>query len=177
MPALRRMVSPTTLGSAVAGWKCAACGNEPPEVAGVPVLAPDVADGFRPGSFDLLADAEDKSFWFRQRNALIVETLARSRREPRRTSRSAAATATCWLRCARHFPALAVVGAELHPEGLVHARRRLPEVPLLQLDARRLPFADEYDVIGAFDVLEHIDDDVRRCASIHAALHPAGCCW
>jgi SAM-dependent methyltransferase len=72
------------------------------------------------------------------------------------------------------FPSLAVAGAELHPEGLAHARRRLPDVPLLQLDARRLPFAGEWDVIGAFDVLEHIDDDAAALDSIHAALAPGG---
>ncbi len=159
---------------AVAGWKCAACGNEPTEVAGVPVLAPDVADGFRPGSFDLLADAEDKSFWFRQRNALIVETLARYA-----SGASSYLEIGCGNGYVLHavreaFPALAVVGAELHPEGLVHARRRLPEVQLLQLDARRLPFAGEFDVIGAFDVLEHIDDDRAALASIRAALTRQG---
>ena len=29
------------------------------------------------------------------------------------------------------------------------------------MDATRIPFRDEFDVIGAFDVLEHIEEDER----------------
>ena len=29
----------------------------------------------------------------------------------------------------------------------------------MQMDAREIPFVDEFDAIGAFDVLEHIDED------------------
>ena len=72
------------------------------------------------------------------------------------------------------FPRMAIAGAELHPEGLVYARRRLPGVPLLQLDARRMPFREEFDAIGAFDVIEHIDDDHAAVTSMHAALTPGG---
>jgi SAM-dependent methyltransferase len=159
---------------APADWACDACGHGPPVVNGVPMLAPDIADGIDPDSFDLLAEAEDTSFWFRQRNALIVDTIQRY--APRASSFLEIGCGNGFVLAAVRdaFPALAVAGAELHPEGLAHARRRLPDVPLLQLDARRLPFADEWDVIGAFDVLEHIDDDAAALDSIHAALAPTG---
>ena len=158
----------------VAAWGCAACGYEPAVSDGVPLLAPDVADGFDPHWFELLAAVEARSFWFRQRNALIVETLRRF---------SPAAGSFLEIGCGNGyvlhavrdaFPAMAVAGAELHPQGLAYARRRLTGVPLLQLDARRLPFVEEFDAIGAFDVLEHIDDDLAALGSIRAALTGAG---
>ena len=40
------------------------------------------------------------------------------------------------------------------------SRRRACRPPQFsQMDARRIPFRDEFDVIGAFDVLEHIEED------------------
>jgi SAM-dependent methyltransferase len=157
-----------------AAWACAACGDRPAASDGVPLLAPEVADGFDPHWFELLADVEPNSFWFRQRNALIVETVRRF--SPRAGSFLEIGCGNGYvLQAVRGaFPAMAVAGAELHPEGLAYARRRLAGVPLLQLDARRLPFLDEFDVIGAFDVLEHVDDDRAALCSIHGALTCAG---
>jgi SAM-dependent methyltransferase len=45
---------------------------------------------------------------------------------------------------------------------------------LLELDARKLPFEAEFDVVGAFDVLEHIEEDERALLEMHAALQPGG---
>jgi SAM-dependent methyltransferase len=59
-------------------------------------------------------------------------------------------------------------------KGLIHARSRLPGVPLYQLDARDLPFQDEFDLVCAFDVLEHIDADDRALASMFRATRSGG---
>lgn len=42
------------------------------------------------------------------------------------------------------------------------------------MDARNIPFRDEFDVIGAFDVLEHIPEDFAVLAQAYAALKPGG---
>ena len=42
------------------------------------------------------------------------------------------------------------------------------------MDARSIPFRDHFDAIGAFDVLEHIEDDVTVIAEIAEALRPGG---
>jgi SAM-dependent methyltransferase len=44
----------------------------------------------------------------------------------------------------------------------------------MQMDARNIPFEEEFDVIGAFDVLEHIEEDERVLAQVHAALRLQG---
>ena len=51
---------------------------------------------------------------------------------------------------------------------------RVPDVQLYQLDGRRLPFEEEFDVVGAFDVLEHVDDDGLVLAQMHQATKPGG---
>ena len=42
------------------------------------------------------------------------------------------------------------------------------------MDARRIPFRDEFDVIGAFDVIEHIEEDVAVIDEVGRALRPGG---
>ena len=42
------------------------------------------------------------------------------------------------------------------------------------MDARSIPFADEFDAIGMFDVLEHIEEDELVLAQVHRALTPGG---
>jgi SAM-dependent methyltransferase len=73
------------------------------------------------------------------------------------------------------FPATGFTGSEVFVEGLRHAAPRLPGVRLVQMDARDIPATAAFDAIGAFDVVEHIDDDVRVLGEIHRALKPGGC--
>jgi SAM-dependent methyltransferase len=42
------------------------------------------------------------------------------------------------------------------------------------MDARRIPFENEFDVIGAFDVLEHIKEDEEVLHQIYQAVRPGG---
>jgi SAM-dependent methyltransferase len=58
----------------------------------------------------------------------------------------------------------------LYGLGLEHAASRLNEATLLQIDARRIPYQGEFDVIGAFDVLEHIEEDELVLAQMRKAL-------
>jgi SAM-dependent methyltransferase len=45
---------------------------------------------------------------------------------------------------------------------------------MMQMDARRMPYEAEFDVIGAFDVLEHVADDGAVLAGMRKALAPGG---
>src|SRR2546428_3595773 len=58
--------------------------------------------------------------------------------------------------------------------GLAVARERVRGVPLYALDAGRLPFANEFDVLGAFDVIEHVDDDEAVLSQFRGALREGG---
>jgi SAM-dependent methyltransferase len=42
------------------------------------------------------------------------------------------------------------------------------------MDARRIPYDSEFDLVGAFDVIEHIDEDEQVLAQAHRALKPGG---
>jgi SAM-dependent methyltransferase len=72
------------------------------------------------------------------------------------------------------FPAMRLGGAELFVEGLEIAARRVPDAELIQADARSLPYDAEWDVVGCFDVLEHVEEDTKVLEEIHRALRPGG---
>ena len=65
-----------------------------------------------------------------------------------------------------------VTGSEIFCVGLPYAASRVEMAELLQMDARQIPYVDEYGVIGAFDVLEHIDEDETVLSGMYRALRP-----
>jgi SAM-dependent methyltransferase len=132
------------------------------------------AEGFDAALFERLARAEPESFWFRARNRLIVSTLRRFFPDARSLLEVGCGTGFVLAALREAFPELRLVGSELFPEGLEIARRRLPDVELVELDATRMPFEREFDVVGAFDVLEHVEDDAAALAGIHRAARPGG---
>ncbi len=132
------------------------------------------SDGFDPEGFDALAALEHASFWFRSRNRLIVWTVRHYFPDAQRLLEIGCGTGFVLEGLRRAFPNLSLVGAELHAGGLRHAAKRVPGVELMQFDARNIPFGGEFDVVGAFDVLEHIDADEEVLAEMHTAVRPAG---
>ena len=50
----------------------------------------------------------------------------------------------------------------------------MPTVAFMQMDARAIPFVGEFDVMGAFDVLEHVEEDEQVLIQMRDALKPRG---
>ena len=147
-----------------ADWGCASCGHRPRREGNLAILAPHLlgsAAGFPPESFARLAALEDRNYWFRARNRLIVWALRRHFADLRSFLEVGCGTGCVLGALESAFPRATVLGSEAHVEGLEYAARRLRRSGLLQMDAANIPFRDEFDVIGCFDVLEHIEDDRR----------------
>ena len=72
------------------------------------------------------------------------------------------------------LPSLCLEGSEIFDDGLTLAQARLPGVDLYQMDARQIPFESEFDVIGAFDVLEHIVEDDAVLTQMFRATRAGG---
>lgn len=157
-------------------WHCPACGQTP--VQGTAVITsfaqPDEGAGFRSEFFQELALLEAGHFWFQRRNKLIVHALSRYFPQAHSFLEIGCGTGFVLSELGRSFPALQLSGGEYFAAGLPFASERVPGAHLYQIDARQIPFVEEFDVIGAFDVLEHIPDDVAALASIAGALRPGG---
>jgi SAM-dependent methyltransferase len=156
---------------------CPDCDFKPAIIGGFECYAPDLAhqgDGFKAGYFADLADLEGGNFWFSSRNQLIQWALAKYFPEPRSILEIGCGTGYVLSAISRQFPHAKVYGSEVFVAGLEFASSRSPSTQFMQMDARDIPFHDEFDVIGAFDVLEHIEEDEIVLAQIHGALKPGG---
>lgn len=74
----------------------------------------------------------------------------------------------------RHYPNADLFGSEYFEEGLVYARERVPSATFRRLDARAMDENEFFDVIGVFDVLEHIEEDDIVIANLCRAMIPGG---
>jgi len=143
----------------------------------LPLLAPALAEGgagFPPEAFEKLAALEAQNFWFRARNQLIVWALKRHFPALQRYLEIGCGTGYVLAGVAQAYPAASLVGSEIFSAGLPYAAARVNAAELLQMDARHIPYVDEFEAIGAFDVLEHIEEDEAVLASMFQALKPGG---
>lgn len=159
------------------GWRCPACGFEPDAVLGFPAFAAGLATGdigYDASRFELLANLEKDHFWFSSRSILIVWALRRHFPGARNLLEIGCGSGSVLAAIARNFAALRLVGSEVHGSGLSFAARQAAGAELLQMDARRIPYRDEFDVVGAFDVIEHIEEDERVLREMFAACRSGG---
>ena len=141
------------------------------------MLAPELANGgagFRPEAFSQLASVEAASFWFRARNQLIIWAMRRHFPDMRRYLEIGCGTGYVLAGVTEAYPQASITGSEVFTVGLPYAASRVEKAELLQMDARRIPYVEEFDVIGAFDVLEHIEEDETVLAEMLRALRPGG---
>lgn len=158
---------------------CPRCGFSPARVDGFLAWAPEFAkqnDGFPEESFEGLARVEAGNFWFRSRNALVLWALRKYFPGFHSLLEVGCGTGFVLSGVAQAFPEARIAGSEIYTAGLTFAAKRLPYVELLQMDARRLPYEKEFDVVAAFDVIEHIAEDELVLQNFYRAVKPGGLC-
>ena len=131
---------------------------------------------YDPSCFDSLAAIEERHFWFKARSH-VISTLARQI-----TADLAPGYRVLEVGCGtgyvlgglkRACPKGCVIGMDVHTEGFRYARQR-SSCSLLQADVRTAPFTSTFDLIGVFDVLEHLNEDLAVLHQLHALLKPGG---
>jgi len=160
-----------------ADWVCPACSFSPPEQDGVHCFAPDLAElseGYDPSCYEAIARFQAEHFWFRGRNELICSQLKKYFPTARSLVEIGCGTGQVLQAIRQALPVPGLCGTEIHTRGLAYAKNSLPEIELLQIDARAIPFYEEFDVVSAFDVIEHVDDDCGVLRQMYQACKPGG---
>jgi SAM-dependent methyltransferase len=130
--------------------------------------------GFKPHYFEELAAVEAGNFWFRSRNKLILWALRSYQPDMRSFLEIGCGTGFVLSAVADQFPLARMAGSEQMAEGLDYARKRVSRAAFSEMDARTMSCREEWDAIGAFDVIEHIKEDTLVLERVHAALKPGG---
>ena len=158
-----------------ARWACDRCGFGPAQRRGYLSFADERGDdGFEGEFFEGLAELEPGFWWFEARNELIVWALRKWFPGMRSFLEVGCGTGFVVARLAREFSQVRFAASELFADAMEYVGRRVPTAELYQFDARDIPFRDEFDVIGAFDVVEHISEDASVLAEMRRALRPGG---
>lgn len=135
------------------------------------VASPDYPDE----AFDRWAEYEQaNAYWFRPRARLIAWALRHHFPTARSFFEAGCGSGAVLETIARDPELELIVGGDASLEGLRLSAKRAPGAQLIQLDAHRMPFRDEFDVVGAFDVIEHFDDDVGVLAGLTEVVKPGG---
>jgi len=156
---------------------CPECGLTPQRFDGIPVWAPEFmgeAGGFKTEYFGPLAALEADNFWFRARNLLIIWAMRKYFPSLCSFMEIGCGTGFVLSGVANAFPSITLYGSDLFCSGLGFTASRVRSAQFMQLDARNIPFVNEFDVIGAFDVLEHIPEDEMVLAGMCQAVKSGG---
>lgn len=158
------------------GYRCTGCQRLYPIIDGIPSFVGEGSseDAFDPELFGFLQGAEEHHFWFIGRREIILDTL---KRQVPNLSGKRMLEIGCGngniLSYLKKRTQLQLTGGDLFMEGLRFCRGQV-NIPLYQVDATLLPFRDYFDIIGMFDVLEHIKDDGQVLKECRKALTEQG---
>lgn len=159
-----------------AEWTCPECGKKPIRKRDFFLFSPELAidsDGYEPAYFEESRRMAG-SYWMIARAKLVIAMIRKF--FPRvETYLEIGCSTGIMLDFVHHaFPALHLSGCEIYIEAMEHLPDSLQEVFIFQADARKLPFYQEFSLIGAYDVLEHIDEDQVVLNQMYQAVRPQG---
>jgi SAM-dependent methyltransferase len=129
---------------------------------------------FPSDSFRLLAAEEAKHWWFRARNRVLLWALKNKIGNFNNFLEIGCGTAFVLEGVRNSYPNADLYGSEYFEEGLIHAKERIPSATFVKLDATAMSDEARYDVIGAFDVIEHIEQDQLVLDNLARALKQGG---
>jgi SAM-dependent methyltransferase len=120
---------------------------------------------YAPGDLAILAGLEARHFWFRARRRIILDALARWFPHAQNYLEIGCGAGYNVHGIANAFPEWRIVASDALEEGIAITRGlNARGVALVCFDARQVPFEKQFDVVGSYDVLEHVADhaDVLR---------------
>ena len=73
------------------------------------------------------------------------------------------------------FPRMKLTAVELYTNALELVRIKVPQAEVVQADIHYLPYENEFNIVAAFDVIEHLDNDTEAVRMLAKSVKPGGC--
>lgn len=148
-------------------------------VDGIKCFSPEVAaayDDYPDSGFDLTDKEGESSFWVSSRNRLFKRIVYDHLLPTGKTKFLEIGCGTGgFIQQIVENEKLAITGSEIYLKGLFYAKKNLPDVEFIQFDVAQGDIGEKFDVIVAFDVIEHIENDVAAIGNINKMLSEGGC--
>jgi SAM-dependent methyltransferase len=136
-------------------WECDACGWHASQRHGITILLDlEPPEAFTSRQAQNVAAVDPAHFWFAARNQLIGWMLVRHAPGAQTFFEAGCGTGTVLCGLAGLVPRL--------------------QLTLVYADTRQLPYEEEFDAVGAFDVLEHIADHDAALRGLVRTVRPGG---
>jgi SAM-dependent methyltransferase len=123
--------------------------------------------------YQQMAELDDRHWWYRARRRILAELIRREVKLPQDARILEIGCGT-----GHNLPMLSgfghVDGLELDDEAAGLSEKRLGRAIIRSPLPELAGVANDYDLIGAFDVIEHIEDDHVALAAIATKLKPGG---
>lgn len=139
-----------------------------------PEVASDYAD-YPDCGFALTDENADSSFWVSSRNRLFKNIVQRHLSPTGKTKFLEIGCGTGdFVRRIINNESLDITGSEIYLKGLVFAKKRLPDAEFIQFDVTKGVVGTRFQIIAAFDVIEHIEDDTAAISNMFQMLDKGG---
>ena len=157
-------------------YSCQNCARCYPIVDGIPSFVDQnaIIDSFDASAFEFLFEMEQKHFWHVARRGIILDVLRRNVPSLARCRMLEIGCGNGSVLAYLKQKGVNIEGGDIFLEGLRFCQQRAGSEGLYHIDILALPFRNEFDIIGAFDILEHIDGDEKALSEINQALKLKG---
>lgn len=156
------------------GFECPSCGVKAERKDGIVDFCgpdPGLAEGYNEDCFRVDYERSDRCFWFAGRNGAALRIFKRYVASGARIIElGCGAGQTLGFLGGR---GLKIEGGDVFRAALEYSRKKF-DTKYYCIDIRRLPFREEFDAAGMFDVLEHIDDEALALENARGALKSGG---
>jgi SAM-dependent methyltransferase len=147
-------------------------------VDGIKCYSPEVAmtyADYPDSGFDLTHKNADSSFWVSSRNRLFKSIVQRHLLPTGKTKFLEIGCGTGnFIEQIVQIENLEITGSEIYLKGLVYAKKNLPSVDFVQFDVSQGNIGEQFHIITAFDVIEHIENDNAALSNISQMLNKDG---
>jgi 2-polyprenyl-3-methyl-5-hydroxy-6-metoxy-1,4-benzoquinol methylase len=147
-------------------------------VDGIRCFSPEVASSYTDypdGGFDLTDKSGESSFWVRSRHRLLKRIVYDQLAQAGKIKLLEIGCGTGrFIREIVDNKNLEITGSEIYLKGILYAKKNIPNVDFIQFDVTQGLIGEEFDLIIALDVVEHIENDVAALSNIYKMLRKGG---